>query len=136
MAAKPVATLAMPKTLGAAIDLLYTLRAARLEAEKVIEAKKDQETALTAHILQRLKDGDLEGGKGDMATASIMRSTQADITDFTEFCKYVAKHKAWDLLRQQPAIIALRARWDNKENVPGVTPVVIEKLSLTKASSK
>ena len=123
-----------PKTLGQAIDTVYTLREERLAAQKIVDAKQAQETALHAHIIQKLKEQDMEGSKGAIATASIQRSTQAEVFDWNEYCKYMAKNKAWDMVQQRASITALRARWDNKVEVPGVRPIVVEKLSLTKSS--
>lgn len=129
-----VKTVAFPKTLGAAIDTLYSLREERLAAQKIVDAKQVQETALHAHIIQKLEEQDMEGSKGALATASIQRSTQADVFDWNEYCKYMAKNKAWDMVQQRASITALRARWDNKVDVPGVRPVVVKKLSVTKSS--
>ena len=134
MNTKAVPEVPFPKTLGAAIDTLYQLREERLNAQKLVDAKQAQESALSAHIVQKLKEQDMEGSKGNVATAAIQRSTQAEVTDWIAYCKYMAKQKAWDMVQARPAIQALRARWDNKVDVPGVRPIVIEKLSLTKSS--
>lgn len=123
-----------PKSIGATIDLLYTLRSQRLEEEKRIESMKSQEAALKAHIMTNFAQSDIDGAKGKLATASIKRSTQAEVMDWDLFWAYIGKTKDWELLQKRVGITALRERWDHGKNIPGVEPRVIEDLSLTKVS--
>ena len=133
MATKAVA---FPKTMGMAIDTLYTLRAQRLAMQKDVDALQAQETALADHIVQKLHEGDMQGSRGSVATASIERSTQAEVTDWPTYLAYLVANKQWEMVQKRVGITALRERWDNAVEVPGVRPIVVEKLHLTKASTK
>ena len=136
MATKPSNPMSdFPKTIGAAIDLLFTLRAQRLEAQKSVDAMEAKEGALRAHLMANFKGSDIDGAKGKVATASIMRSNQAEITDFEAFVKWAVKKKAYACLRKQVGITAVREYWDNKEVIPGLEVKPVETLSLTKVGS-
>ena len=124
--------LTFPKSIGAAIDLLYTLRSNRLAEEKKIEELKAQESALREHIMANFAKSDLDGAKGKLATASIKRSTQAEIEDWPKYLKWVLKNEAYACVQKRVGITALREYWDNGKQVPGVTPIQVEDLSLTK----
>lgn len=125
---------AFPKTIGAKIDLLYTLRAQRLEAQKQLDAMAANESALKIHIMESFEKSEIEGAKGSIATASIKRTTQAEVTDWDAYWAYIGKTKDWELLQKRPGITALRERWDHGKQIPGVEPRVVEDLSLTKVS--
>ena len=75
---------------------------------------------------------EIKGAKGDVCTAAIKRTTSVVLTDWDSFVKYVVETESWDLLRKQPASNAVKARWDEKEEVPGTEPFVSIGLSLTK----
>jgi len=124
--------MAMPKTIGATIDLLFNLREQRKEVEAQVKKIKEQEDALEAHLMSNFDKAGLDGAKGKFATAALKRSTVADVTDWDKYYAYIAKNKAWDLLQRRASITALRARWDDKKVVPGVEPKEIVTLSLTK----
>jgi hypothetical protein len=123
-----------PKSIGASIDLLYTLRSTRIEKEKVIEEEKKLESALKEHIMANFAKSELDGAKGQLATASIKRSTQAEIVDWELYIKWMVKKKDYACVQKRVGITALREHWDNGEVVPGVEQIQTEELSLTKAS--
>jgi hypothetical protein len=121
----------MPKTLGATIDLLWSLREERKVAEASVKEIKDKEAAVEAHLMNNFERSGLNGAKGKYGLATLKVSTVADVTDWPAFHMYIGKQKAWDLLQQRASITALRARWDAGKEVPGVTPKEIITLSLT-----
>ena len=123
-----------PKSIGEAIDLLYQMRTDRLALQKQVDEAQATETALKQHILTNFAKADLEGAKGQVATASIKRTTQANVVDWEAFHTFIGKKKAWDLLQKRPSITALRERWDHNEEIPGVESFETIDISLTKAS--
>lgn len=122
-----------PSKLGEAIDLLYKLRAERLEAQGKVDEMKAKESALHDHILNSFEKSELEGGKGEVASASVKRTTTMRITDWEAFYKYVAENGAFDLLQRRGNDAAFRARLEDNLTVPGTEPFQVVSLSLTKA---
>jgi hypothetical protein len=130
----PASTISsMPTTLGACIDLLYTHRAVRLAQQKKVDEMKKIEDALEAHILANFAASELDGAKGNVATAAITRRTQATILDFEKFVRWVVKHKAFSALQKRVGITAVREYWDEGKKVDGLESLIITDLSLTKA---
>lgn len=86
---------------------------------KLAPLKKEEK-----ELEDQLRVGMLEQAVDSLSTKSITFSLQhtqiAVLTDDIKFFEYVAKHKAWDLLRRQPAIEACRQRWEDALEIPGV----------------
>jgi hypothetical protein len=124
-----------PASIGACIDLLYENRAKRLEANKVVVAMKAEEAMLEDHILATFAKSELRGAKGDICTAAIKMDVTVNVTDWDKYLAYAVKDKAWDMLRKQPTVESVKARWADGKEVPGVEPFTKISLSLTKAGS-
>lgn len=127
-----MAKLKMPTTLGATIDLLWSLREERKAADVIVNEIKERESAVEAHLMNNFDKSGLDGAKGKYGLATLKHSTVADVTNWPAFYAYIQKNKAWDLLQKRPAITAIRERWDAKKTVSGVEPKEITTLSLTK----
>lgn len=123
----------MPTTVGATIDALYTLREQKKELEAQIKGITEKYSALESHLMTNFDRAGLEGAKGRLATASLKHSTQAEVTDWDAFYKWISKTKSWECLQKRPGITALRERWDAGKQVPGVEPKAVTTLSLTGA---
>lgn len=126
-----MAKLKMPTSLGATIDLLWSLREERKAAEAVVNGIKEKEAAVEAHLMNNFDKSGLDGAKGKLGLATLKHSTVADVTDWPAFYGYIQKNKAWDLLQKRPSITAIRERWDANKEIPGITPKDITTLSLT-----
>lgn len=124
----------MPKTIGETIDLMFQLRESRRELEAQIKTLNEQYDALEAHLQANFDKAGLDGAKGKYATASVKRTTVADVQDWEAYFKYIARTKSWDLVQRRASITALRLRWDEKKVIPGVEPKTIETISLTKVA--
>lgn len=122
-----------PKTIGACIDMLYEQRAKRLDLQKVIDNAKKEEAKLEAHIIDTFGKSEIRGAKGDVATAAVKTDVVVELQDWDAFVRWVAATKSFDCLRKQPGATAIKERWDNGEQVPGVAPFQKISLSLTKA---
>ena len=123
-----------PTSMGKCIDMLYEQRAKRLLLQHEVDEMKAEEKDLETHILNTFSKDDLRGAKGDVATAAIKRTTSVVLSDWDTFIAYVAENEAWELLRKQPASNAVKERWDEEIEIPGVEPFVNVGLSLTKVS--
>lgn len=124
-----------PTSIGACIDKLYELRAQRLDAQKAIDLTKEIEKQYENHILDTFTKTELNGAKGNVATAGIARSTAYQIADWTKFTEYVAANNAWELMRKQPTQSACAERFDNGAEIPGIEAFQQVKLTLNKAGA-
>ena len=126
-------TVKFPKTLGECIDVLYTKRAERLELNKKIDAMKAEEAMFEEHILNTFTKTELNGAKGDLATAGIKKQTVYNIVDWDAALAEIRKTRAWDLLRKQLSSTAVAARFENGKPIAGIEPYIKVSLSLNKA---
>jgi len=125
-----------PVTLGGCIDHLYKLREDRIALQKQIDELKKQENELKDHIFTQFGEGDIDGAKGKIASANILRTTVAHISDFEAACNWIARRKAWDLLYRRIADPAYRDRLEAGIAIPGIDPFQATKLSVTKVGGK
>ena len=121
-----------PKHIGACIDMLYQMRAERLEAQRVTDKIKEDETALADHIINSFTKEEITGARGKIATAGIKRTAYVKVVDMDKLIEYCKKKKAWDLLQRRVSSDAFKARAEAGEVVPGVESGTTVGLSLTK----
>ena len=134
-----------PKSLGARIDKLYSLRqdaktltkefeaaAKRLPEGRRLERVNAQIAALEEHLIESVKKSELEGAAGKLARCSIRHPEHYSIENPTTFFAYVKRHSAWDLLPKRIAPDAYRERVREGKRVPGVRVFTETKLSVTK----
>jgi hypothetical protein len=125
--------LKLPKTLGATIDLLQTLRDQRTAIESKISQIKKQESAIEAHLMNNFARSELSGARGKLASVSLVEQDSVDVQDWDSFYEYIRKNKAWDMLRKRPSITACRARWDDNKVVPGIARKTFTQLKVIRA---
>lgn len=125
--------LKFPKSIGACVDRLYSLREKRLKIQQEVDSIKSQEEALRLHVLECFNKDDIEGAKGKLATASVLPKTVAHVVDWDALYAYIVKNNAFEMLQRRVNDGAYRERLDNKEPVPGVEPFNVLGLSLTKS---
>lgn len=119
-------------SVGEEIDKLYALRAERLAIGKQVDSLKAQEAVLRRNIINRLSANGLDSGRGKDATASITKETTCNIVDWQAFTAYVLETNGLDLLQKRVSMEAVKARWEDEINVPGVVKVELPNLSLIK----
>lgn len=122
----------LPKTLGACVDLLYKMRAERLEHQKQVDLAKGKEEALKQHILANLNKQGGEKFGGKVATATISRRTCANVTDWDTFFGWVAETNSWDMVQKRVNDTAYRARLDENVEVPGAEAFEVVSINLNK----
>lgn len=121
-----------PKPIGTIIDELYAIRATRLAEQKKVDGLAAQEAKLRSIIIARLKNDELEGAKGKVANATITSSKQARMLDWPAFWEYCKENNGHDLIQKRVSITAVRARWEEGVDVPGLEEFELDDLSLTK----
>ena len=106
--------------LGALADLRYDLQQERKEAASFVEGLKKRERELDDFILTQFDEEEMESAKGKKASITKQRTTIATVTDWEAFHKYIAQNNAFELMQKRAAVTALRERWDDNTEIPGV----------------
>jgi endonuclease IV len=125
----------IPKTLGAQIDKLHTLRTERLAEEKRIEAMKADEASLREVILAHLAQQRMAKGSGKLATASAVTKVVGKVEDWGKVWDYAKSHDAFDLYQRRLNNKAWLDRLEAGEKIAGVERETVVELSLTKAGA-
>jgi len=122
-----------PAQVGAAVDLLYERRAARLALERQAEEMKEAEGRLKAHVLELLAKGKQTGAKGKVATAAVTWKRTLIVTDWSKFWAW-ARQDPLGVYVQRRAAVEATQEWmeQMRKPVPGVDPYDKQDLSLTK----
>lgn len=120
--------------IGMMIDGLYDLRAQRLAIEKQVADLKARETATKEEILGLLKEQDLNGAKGAVATAAITHKTVPVVTDWEQVYAFIRDQDMFALLQKRLTVTLWAALAEDGMAVPGTEPQVVTDLSLTKST--
>lgn len=123
----------VPTSLGACADLLYELRAARLELEHKIEELRAREARVRDYLVGALEAQGLTAVVGGVARAGLTTMHVGRVKDWEAFAAHLFATRDLSLLQRRLNDGALRERWDVGETVPGVEAFLVPKVSLTKA---
>lgn len=135
----------MPKTLAACADLYYEQRAKRLAIEKTAEEMKNIEGALKDRLIAELPKGEASGIAGKVCRVSVVTKDVPRVEDWGKYyAAIVADYQAhvrkkdgqqdgaFSLLQRSIGVAAVRERWENKVQVPGVGKFTVVDLSVSK----
>lgn len=109
-----------PKQLGACADKLYELRQKRLEQQKVVDAIEAEEKALKEHIINTLPKSEASGVAGKLARVTVVTKEVPQVEDWDAFYKFVKKTGQFDLMQRRLTDAAIKERWENGKEIPGV----------------
>lgn len=123
---------ALPKTLAAAADKLYTLREQRYALNKQVAALESQEAELRDHIIANLPKSEASGITGKVAHAEIVKKVIAQVKDWPTFYKHILKTKDFSLMQKRVNDGAVQEQWAAKKVVPGTEKFTAVTLSITK----
>ena len=119
-------------TLAEKVDKYYTLREARLARQKEADALQEAETELKEDLIRQISKSDASGVAGKIARVSVVTKREPAIKDFEVFMAYVSRRKAWDLLQRRVSAAAIKARWEDGKEIPGIEAFPVVGLSLSK----
>ena len=122
----------IPKTAGACADRLYELKRLKSEAQKVVDAIDEEFAAIKEHIINTLPKSEASGVAGKTARVSVVVKDVCQVENWDEVWKYIIKNKAYDLMQRRVADAAVKARWEDGKQVPGVVKFNAVTISLNK----
>lgn len=122
-------------TPGEIANFRYALQQERKAAADVVAQFKKRETAADDYILQNVLIDDTLGSKGTSGNISKKKSVIAVVNDWPAFHKFIAENEAFELLQKREAITAVRERWDNGEEIPGLERGQKVSVHVSKAAS-
>lgn len=114
------------------VDRYQETRTRRLAMEKEAEVVHDHEKAMASTILSTLRDSNapVMGGTTHQCTRKVTNEPFAE--DWELVHTHIIETGDWDLMQKRLGVAAVKLRWDEGEEVPGVGSFPVEKLGLTK----
>lgn len=124
----------MPTTMGGCADEYRFVRDVRLAMAKDVLRVQEREQELFEHMVQGLSKGD-SGAAGKVYR--VQRRPDAECIepkaeDWTATFAFIQKTGRFDLLQKRLAETAVKDMWTAGEAVPGVSKIIVPKLSVTK----
>lgn len=121
-----------PKGIGACADKLYKLRQKRLEQQKKVSEIEAEEKALKAHIIDTLPKSEASGVAGKIARVTVVTKKVPQVKDWDLFYKHVKRTGNFELLQRRVGDAAIKERWEDGKEVPGVGHFNAVTLSINK----
>lgn len=121
-----------PGEIGFLVDQFKLAEADRLLADKVAELKKQHETKIKLTLISQMKLNKVGAIGGTAFSAAYTTDDQPTVKDWPKLYAHILKAKAWDLLERRVGKAAVKLRWEDGKEVPGVDRFPVDKLSFTK----
>lgn len=118
--------------LAQAVDEYYTTREQRLKMQKEVDAVAKREAELKKFLIDNISKSEATGVCGQLMRATIKVKEEPSVNDWPAFYEFVRKHKAFDLLQKRLLGSAIKERWEDGVEVPGVEKVAVVDVSLTR----
>ena len=104
--------------------------AARLKLDRESKRLKKEEDGIKAQLMQLMEKAGLPTLLLPEGSASIVEKTRPFIADYTLLEQFIVDNKATDLLQKRLTEAAVRARWEEGIQIPGVGLITEQKLKL------
>lgn len=114
------------QTLVTLLEQARSLDRDRLELDRQSKKIKDEVDKLCAEIVQGMKAQGIDSLNG----ARIQVKQKPFISDWNDLSAYIRKYNAVDLLQKRLTESAVKLRWDDGIQIPGVGLAEEEKLQL------
>ena len=121
------------KNLKQAIDNLYQARQHRLEAQKAVDALKAEEDAQALLIQAALHEMGVPELSGVVGSFTLKIKEEPDVQSWHDFQEHIRRTGELDLLQKRPMVSAIKARWEEGNDVPGIVRTQSESFTLGKA---
>jgi len=113
-------------------DEYGALKEQRLAQDKVSAALKERESFLATYLIENLPKSDATGTAGKAWSVRITTKTAVSVTDWDSYYAFVFRTKRKDLMQRRVNDAAVKEMWEAGTTVPGVEPIQVPGVSLTK----
>lgn len=110
-------------TLSERIDNLFAQRQSRLAAQRELDKQYEAEQEELKAISAALQEAGEEDWAGAMAHVYLKPTEEPDVSDWLQFQQHIRSTGELDLLQKRPMVSAIKARWQEGKDVPGVVRV-------------
>lgn len=114
-------------------EAMKAMRDKRLEAGREVKEMEKQEKAMGGAIIDFLEQNpEINGLMGKTHKAILKTEDIPVIDDAKALQDYIVANDAWDLVSIRVSAPAVRDRWEDGVQIPGISELPQSKLSITK----
>lgn len=121
---------------AALADEFKVAEAERLKADKLAASLKTYEVEVKLTLINALKTLKITAVGGKAFTCTHSTEDMPTVADWAAYEKYILETKDFSLLERRPGKAAIKERWDNGVDVPGIAKFPVDKLSFSKVKVK
>lgn len=126
---KPVKT---AKAMGNLADKWFALRDERLALDKKVAELKAAENAAKSALIQSLAKEKVSSVGGMSVKVELTPKKKPILENYVALCEHIKKTGDFDLLQKRLGEKAVKERWDNDVEVPGIGSYDYDDLSYSK----
>lgn len=113
------------------VDQYLSHRTQRLAAEKAVKLLKETEEVLKTTIISKLQEADLTAAGGMVGLVKLKAVEEPVCTDWKALQDHIVKTGEFDLLHRRLTGSAVKLRWDDKVEIPGVGRTTLYNLNIS-----
>jgi hypothetical protein len=117
-------------SLAQCADFLFITKQKRSKIQAQADILEEQEKAVREFIINNLPASEATGIAGKKARVTIEKKNVPTAKDWPKLYAYIKKTGAFDLLQRRLANDAIKARWEEGKQVPGVDVFTTKTLSI------
>lgn len=122
------------KDIPVLIEQYATKRQDRLALQKQTDQLKQEETQLQNDIIAALKDAGMTSAGGSEHKVTFKTVQKPTAADWDKIYDYIQEEGAFDLLQRRLGETAVKLRWEEGIDIPGIVAFPVDKLSISKVS--
>ena len=120
------------KDLPNLIDAYVDARNARLSMQKEVNELQQEENKFKAELIERLKTENLVAAASATSLVKYIVDDKPIASDWDAIYEYIMKNEAFDLLQRRLLESAIKSRWEDGVEIPGVATYPVDKLTISK----
>lgn len=122
---------ALPKELGDCIDLLVGASRERKRREAYAKEAEKEEARIEEHMIATFEAQKINGARGKLGSVTMQEKDVGKVVDKEALGKWMAKHKAWDLMYGRVVEEACNARWEDGITIDGIEKFHKKRITLS-----
>jgi len=114
------------------VNAYISTRAQRLALDKQAAEVKEYEELMKDTVIAKMREAGMLACGADNGLVRMSKLTEPVATDWLQVWAHIQETGHFDLLHKRLANVAIKARWEEGENIPGVGQQEVYKLSVSK----
>jgi hypothetical protein len=123
------------KELASLADQYAAARDQRLAAQRRVDSLKDRENELKASLMKEMQIAEVSIIGGKHYSVRLSTTEEPAVADWSTLYEYISQTGAFDLLQRRISPPAIRLRWEDDEQIPGLTTYPVSKISVSKVKT-